>query len=123
MNGYSRLAIIGALVAVAAFGTGAVLFLAGDDAIQRLGILFALFGTIVAGLLSTLRADSAATQTSITSNIANGLNGAFDQRVRNAVRMVVAEPARTPIEAVDMPGDAIAANPPPLPPPSGGMIG
>jgi len=116
VNGYSRFAIIGALVSLAAFGTAAVLFVANNDAsTQRLAMLFALFGTIVAGLISALRADAAAKSTGATSNIAASLNGAFDQRVRNAVRTVVAEPAETPIEPVDMPNDPAASNPAPLP--------
>jgi hypothetical protein len=103
-NGVSRFAIVGALVSIAAFGTAAVLFMATNDAAtQRLAMLFALFGSIVAGLIGALRSDAAARATDSTSNIAAALDGAFDQRVRNAVRTVATEPIETPIEPVVLP--------------------
>jgi hypothetical protein len=104
MTGYSRLAIIGALVVFGAFGLAAVLFMSETGpATERLGLLFALFGTIVAALIGALRADQAATSTNASSNIATALNGSFDGRVRNAVRAVGAEPNNTPAEFVAPP--------------------
>jgi hypothetical protein len=67
--------IVAALVAFGAFATAAVLFVAGDAATERLGLLFALFGTIVAALIAALRSDHAATQT----------NGGLDRRIEDAV--------------------------------------
>ena len=102
----SRVAIIGSLVSISAFALAAVLFVADTGAAtERLGLVFALFGTIVAGLLSALRSDAAATSTNASSNIATALNGAFDARVRNAMRAVAAEPPATPVEVVNIPGD------------------
>lgn len=73
---FSGLAIIGALVALVAFALAAVLFIAeGSAATERLGLFFALLGTVVAGLIATLRADQAATQT----------NGKLDSRIAEAV--------------------------------------
>ena len=101
MIAYSRLAIIGALVTFGAFGLAAVLFMSETGpTTERLGLLFALFGTIVAALIGALRADQAATSTGAASNIAQALNGNFDARVRNAARVVAAEPNNTPAEAV-----------------------
>ena len=109
---YSPLAIIAALVSLSAFALAAVLFVAvSGAAAERLGLLFALFGTIVAGLLAALRADAAAVSTNASSNIATALNGAFDARVRNAMRTVSSEPVSTPIEAVNMPNDPSANRP------------
>jgi len=89
LNGYSRIAIVGALVSLSAFGLAAVIFVADTSAAaQRLAMLFALLGTVVAGLISTLRADAAARSTDATSSIAQALNGAFDARVRHAAREV-----------------------------------
>ena len=104
MTGYSRLAIIGALVVFGAFGLAAVLFMSETGpATERLGLLFALFGTIVAALIGALRADQAANSTGVASNIAQALNGNFDARVRNAARVVAAEPTNTPAEPVAPP--------------------
>jgi hypothetical protein len=81
----------------------------------------------VPGVIAAYYSHKAAKATDATSNIAAGLNGAFDSRVRNAIRTVTAEPADTPIEPVAMPSDPIASTPPPLatptdpaPPPAGG---
>lgn len=102
---YSRVAIIGALVSLSAFALAAVLFIAESNAAtERLGLFFALMGTIVAALIGALRADAAAVSTNPSSTIATALNGAFDQRVRNAVRAVTAEAAPTAPEPVDQPG-------------------
>jgi hypothetical protein len=90
-NGMSRLAIISALVAFGAFGLAAVMFVSGDASVERLGLLFALFGTIVAALIAALRADQAAKQTDVTSSIAKALDGMFDARVREAMRGVIHE--------------------------------
>jgi hypothetical protein len=92
MNRYSTLALIGALVAIAAFATGAVLFISDtDETTQRLGILFALFGAIVTGIISALKSDAAAKSTDSVSAIAQALNGGFEARVRNANRDTAAE--------------------------------
>ncbi len=107
MTGYSRLAIIGALVSLAAFALAAVLWVGETNtATERLGLLFALFGTAVAGLLAALRADAAATSTSASSPIATALNGNFDTRVRNAIRTVGVEDPGTPIEPIAPPTSA-----------------
>jgi hypothetical protein len=106
----SRIAIIGALVSISAFALAAVLFVVDSGAAtERLGLLFALFGTIVAGLLAALRSDAAAVSTSSSSAIASALNGAFDARVRNAMRAVNIEPTATPAETVTIPGDPKAS--------------
>jgi hypothetical protein len=78
----SRLAIVGALVVLVLFGLAAILFVAdGTAATERLGLFFALIGTVVAGLLASLRADQAANQT----------NGSLDGRVKDAVSAALAE--------------------------------
>jgi hypothetical protein len=109
--GLSRVAIIGSLVSISAFALAAVIFVAetGSASTERLGLLFALFGAVVAGLLAALRSDAAAVSTNSSSAIANALNGAFDARVRNAMRTVNTEPAATPVEAVHIPGDPTAS--------------
>lgn len=71
----SKSAVIAALVAIAAFSTAAVLFVAGDAALQRLGLLFAVFGLMIPGLVGALRSDQAATQT----------NGGLDARIQTGV--------------------------------------
>jgi hypothetical protein len=115
MTGYSRIAIIGALVVFGAFGLAATLFIADTSASgERLGLLFALFGTIVAALIGALRADQAASSTGASSNIAQALNGNFDARVRNAARAVAAEPSNTPAEFIKP-----SPNPEPIVPPTG----
>jgi hypothetical protein len=99
-NGYSRVAIIGALVSLSAFALAAVLFVADTSAAtQRLAMLFALLGTIVAGLISALRSDAAANSTNATSSIAQALNGGFDGRVRHAIRQVRDETGSTAMAA------------------------
>jgi len=104
VTSYSRLAIVGALVAFGAFATAAVLFMAStSDATQRLGLLFALFGTIVAALIGALRSDQAASSTGTSSTIAAALNGNLDARIRNAVRAVQAEAAGAPSEPISPP--------------------
>jgi hypothetical protein len=87
--------IVAGIVAIAAFGTAAVLFVNGDTALQRLGILFALFGLVVPTLVSSLRSDHAAQQTSTTSDIASALNGDFDLRVAGALDRVMANRSRS----------------------------
>jgi hypothetical protein len=104
----SRIALIGVLVAVFAFATAAILFVTGTDSLQRLALLFGLFGVSMPAILALLKADQSAQATSSTSAIANSLNGAFDQRVRNAIRDVNAEAPGQPTEAVDIPGDPVA---------------
>lgn len=87
MNGYSRLALIGTIVAFGAFATAAVLFVqTGNDSLQRLALLFGLFGVTVPSVIGVLKADRAETQTGVASNIAQALNGDFDRRVQDAVQ-------------------------------------
>lgn len=85
--GLSRVALIGALVAVLSLATAAVLFIGSDDsAMQRLALLFGLFGIALPGIVSLIKADQAAAQTDVTSNIARSLNGQFDARVQTAAQ-------------------------------------
>lgn len=100
MNGYSRLALVGALVAAMLFAFAAVLFISGDAAVERLALLFGLLGIAVPAIIGLLKADASASSTAATSNIATALDGAFDSRVRNAMRTVAIEPVTTPLEAV-----------------------
>ena len=100
MNGYSRIALVGALVAAMSFALAAVLFVSGDAAIERLALLFGLLGIAVPAILGLLKADASASSTAVTSNIATALDGAFDSRVRNAIRTVTLESDATPLEAV-----------------------
>jgi hypothetical protein len=76
----SVLVIVGALVAFGAFATAAVLFINGDGATERLGLLFAMFGTIVAALIAALRSDHAAKL----------LNGGLDDRIYEQVEAALA---------------------------------
>lgn len=86
--GVSPVVIVGGLVAIAALATAAILFVNGDASVERLGLLFAMFGLMVPNLIAALRADHAATQTAASSNIATALNGEFEQRVAYAVDRV-----------------------------------
>lgn len=111
-TGYSRMAIVAALVAFGAFALAAVLFISGEAAAERLGLLFGLFGTIVVALIGALRADAAAKSTDVASSIGTALNGSFDARVRNANRVTSAEPADAPLEPIAAPHeDANAPDP------------
>jgi hypothetical protein len=87
-NGWSRLAIIGAIVAALAIATAAVLLVSGDASFERLGLLFGLLGPTVLGFMSLLRADQAAKSVEPGSGIAKALDGSFEHRVRAAVRAV-----------------------------------
>jgi hypothetical protein len=72
----SRLAVLGVLVVIVAFAFAAILLVSDTDSgTQRLGLFLALVGTVVAGLLTVLRSDQAATQT----------NGKLDARIHAAV--------------------------------------
>ena len=86
--------IVGGLVALGALATAAILFTQGDASLQRLALLFGMFGVVVSGLIAALRADHAATQTSATSNIAAALDGDFELRVQAAVKEAMAERRR-----------------------------
>lgn len=68
----STLAVVGGVVAVVGILAAVALFLTGDDALQRLGIVAAATGLAVPGLLALVRADQAVTQT-------NGINAALVQ--------------------------------------------
>lgn len=74
---YSGLAIIGALVAFGAFGLAAVLFIGGNASTERLGLLFAMFGTIVAALIGALRADQGAKTGVSTHSLVDGQTAAL----------------------------------------------
>lgn len=87
----SGLVLAAALVAVAALATAAVLFVSGDGSLERLGLLLALLGSVIAGLLGMVRADQAAAQTSSTSALVGRLNGDLDVRIINAVRDAMAD--------------------------------
>jgi hypothetical protein len=101
--------IIGAIVAILALVTAAVLFTTGNQSLERLGLLIGLVAPSLAALLALARSDQAARSTDATSGIAEALNGNFDARVRNAIRHVIDEgptksgaPARSePISVAD----------------------
>lgn len=76
MKRNSTLTIVAALVAIAVLATAGVLFTTGDAAMERLALLMAVFGTIIPGLVASLRADQAAQQT----------NGNLDRRIREGVQ-------------------------------------
>ena len=92
----SRSVVIAAIIAVLAFATAAVLFVQGDTSLQRLGLLFGLFGVVVPTLLSVVKADAAAKSTDVASQIALALNGGFEARVRHSARQVRDETPGTP---------------------------
>lgn len=84
-NGYSRIALIAALVAIALFATMAVLFVTtSDESLQRLALLFGLFGVAVPSIIGVLKADTAAAQTEKMTGVAKALNGVFEDRVQAA---------------------------------------
>lgn len=90
MNGLTKLsglALVGALVSIAALGTAAILFLqTNNESLQRLALLFGLFGVMIPSIIGLLKADVAATQTDETSHIARALDGQFDERVQVAAQ-------------------------------------
>jgi hypothetical protein len=108
LNGYSRLALVGALIATLLFGLAAVLFVQGGDASTRLALLFGLLGIALPSIIGLLKADAAATATDKTSSIATALDGTLDPRLRNAARLVAAEPKGSPTEAVVSPDPTVA---------------
>lgn len=63
------------LIAVALIALGGVTMVSGDAALERLGLLFALLGTMVPALTAALRSDQAAGR----------LNGTLDKRIHDAV--------------------------------------
>lgn len=68
--------VLGAIVALAAFATGAILFTADtDQGMSRIGLLLAFFGTIVPSLVAALHAGKAREQT----------NGSLDERIEAGV--------------------------------------
>lgn len=71
----SIVAIVG-VIALCLFATAAVLFVGeSNSSLQRLGLLFALFGTALTGLLAYIKAAEAAQNT----------NGKLDMRIEAAV--------------------------------------
>lgn len=89
----SGVTVVAAIVAVLAFATAAVLFIQGDAAMERLALLFALFGVVVPALIGALRSDQAAVQT----------NGQLDQRIAEGVQLAMASRRSSdpPIASVD----------------------
>jgi hypothetical protein len=105
----SRSVIVVAIIAIAAFATGAVMFIQGDSSLQRLGLLFGLFGALLPGLLGALKADAAAKSTDTTSSIAQALNGGFEARVRHSARQVRDEQPGTMLADTHAAADAETA--------------
>lgn len=95
----SNAVVVGALVAIAALVTAAVMFTSGDQALERLAVLVAVIGSIVPGLLAALRADHAATQT----------NGGLDAKIQSAVQAALQVQRSTDVVTVSR------ADPPPDP--------
>lgn len=68
--------VVAAMVAVGCIALAAVLFVdASSDAMERLGLLFAMLGTMIAALAAALKSDIAAGR----------LNGSLDKRIHDAV--------------------------------------
>ncbi len=103
-KGLSTLAIVGALVAIAGLATAAVLWTTGDQALERLGILVAVFASIIPGLISVLRSDQAAAS---SHQAAEQTNGTLDARIQAAVQAAV---------QVRRPGDVAVITPTDAPP-------
>lgn len=82
----TALAIVGALVAISLAATAAVMFTTGNQALERLGILVAVFASIIPGLISALRADAAAVS---SAQAAESTNGSLEARMRRAVQDAV----------------------------------
>lgn len=75
-NGYSRIALIGAIVAFGFFCLAGVLYVQGTDALQRLALLFGVFGLAVPQLIALLKVDTAATHSQhVAEAIDNAVNG------------------------------------------------
>lgn len=92
---YSRVAVLVATIVLALIALAGVLFVQGDDATQRLALLFGILGTGLAAFVALLKSDQAATQT----------NGGLDHRIQAAVHRANAarrrgDPPLTP-EQVD----------------------
>ncbi len=104
----SRVAVLTAIVAVVGFAVAAVLFVSGNAATERLGLLFALLGTVIPALVAALRSDQAAASTNTTSSIAQALNGGFEARVRHSIRAVANETG-TKADAIQAAADASTA--------------
>lgn len=79
---FSTVVIVAALIAFAALATGAIMFISGDQAMEKIGVLFALFGTIIPTLVAALRSDQAASRADRT---VQQTNGNLDSRIANAV--------------------------------------
>lgn len=86
------LPVLAALVLLSGFATAGALFLSGNDALTRLGLLMALLSTGVLSLTSLLKADDAARNTDSGSRLLRSLNGGLNGRLRAAVRDVRDEP-------------------------------
>ena len=75
-NSINAVTVVGAIVAIAAFATGAILFTADSDTgMARIGLLMAFFGTIIPSLIAALHAGKAREQT----------NGSLDARIEAGV--------------------------------------
>lgn len=87
--------IVAGLVAIASLATAAVLWSSGDAALERLALLFAVFASIIPGLIAALRSDQAAAQT----------NGSLDGRIQTAVQDALMARRATDRFAVTHDGD------------------
>lgn len=97
-KGIGGAVIVAGLVAVAGLATASVLWASGDEALERLALLFAVFASIIPGLIAALRSDQAAAQT----------NGSLDGRIQNAVQDALMARRSTDRFAVTHDGDGAA---------------
>jgi len=88
----NRLPILAALVMLSGFATAAVMFVNGDNALERVGLLVALLTTGVLSLTSLLKSDESARNTDSGSRLLRTLNGGLEKRMKAAVRDVRDEP-------------------------------
>lgn len=76
--------VLGVVAALVMFATAAVILTTDTDAgTARLGLLFALIGTVIPVLLASVKSDQAATQT----------NGSMDERIHKQVTAALADRA------------------------------
>ena len=88
----TRIAVLGSLVLLSGFATAAVMFIEGDEALTRIGLLLALLSTGVLSLTSLLKAEEGARNTDSGSRLLRSLNGGLERRMKAAVRDVRDEP-------------------------------
>lgn len=89
MTKATPLALTAALVGMVAFALAGLLLIQGNDAMQRVGLFFALIGTIVPALIALLRADQAKTQSdgtlSAVARVAEGYRQELPAATQKAV--------------------------------------